>query len=256
MRVGIISDVHGNLLALEAVLADIGASRRLDGIICLGDVAVDGPKPRETVRRLMQLDLPMVLGNTDDWSVVEEQPLPGEEDEEGEEGRKILRETDAWSIGRLPLEERRYLQTFRKTIETQLGPSLVLLCYHGSPRNYMEKILPTTSEEELKEMLGGHERVTVFAGGHTHQQMLRRYRDKVLLNPGSVGLPYDALPDGRVRNPPWAEYAVVEVGEGSDQRSLCVELKRVPVDATEIRRQLLESGMPHPGFWAAGWTPP
>jgi predicted phosphodiesterase len=251
MRVGIISDVHGNLLALEAVLGDIGANGGVDRIVCLGDVVVDGPKPRETVRRLMQLDLPTVLGNTDDWGVAEESAPPGEE--EDEEKRKI-READAWGIDQLTPEEKGYLRTFRKTIQVPLGPSLVLFCYHGSPRNYSEMILPTTPEEELKEMLAGHGQVTVFAGGHTHQQMLRRYRDAVVLNPGSVGLPFEALPDDRVRSPPWAEYAVIEAKEGSDQRSLRVELRRVPIDPAEIRRQLLESGMPYSEFWASGWA--
>ena len=209
MRVGIISDIHGNLLALEAVLADIGAGRRVDRIICLGDVAVDGPKPRETVRRLMQLDLPTVLGNTDDWSVAEEQPSSGEE-EEGEEWRKI-RETGAWSIGRLSPEERGYLQTFRDTIETPLGPYFALLCYHGSPRNYMEKILPTTPEEELKEMLGGHEQTTISAGGHTHQQMLRRY-------PGQ-GPPEPRQRRPSIRHPPRRQGPEPAVGRICHSRS-------------------------------------
>lgn len=66
MPVAIISDIHGNLIALDAVLNAI-AARKIQQIICLGDVAATGPQPREVIARLKQINCPVVMGNMDDW---------------------------------------------------------------------------------------------------------------------------------------------------------------------------------------------
>ncbi|NIW96181.1 MAG: hypothetical protein GWN20_25895, partial [Phycisphaerae bacterium] len=66
MRLAIISDIHGNLIALEAVLAVL-AQEEIDQMVCLGDVAATGPQPHETIARLRELNCPVVMGNTDDW---------------------------------------------------------------------------------------------------------------------------------------------------------------------------------------------
>src|SRR5205807_7695464 len=96
----------------------------------------------------------------------------------------------------------------------------------GSPRSYNEGIVATTPEEELDAIFEGRQAL-VMAGGHTHMQMFRRYKDMLLLNPGSVGLALDRVsPIDQIRNPAWAEYAIVSVDNGS----LSVEMHRVPFD--------------------------
>ena len=91
---------------------------------------------------------------------------------------------------------------------------------------------------------------SVMAGGHTHVQMLRRHRETLLLNPGSVGLPFEQVADGQVRNPPWAEYALVEWAGGE----VSVALRRVPIDARAVVDAILRSGMPHAEWWAQDWA--
>ena len=66
MRIGLIADIHGNLFALDAVLAAL-ARIGMDELICLGDVAALGPQPREVIERLRALRCPVVMGNTDAW---------------------------------------------------------------------------------------------------------------------------------------------------------------------------------------------
>ena len=66
MRIALISDIHGNLTALEAALAEIDR-HKVDRIICLGDVALDGPQPTAVIRRLREQGIPVIKGNTDDW---------------------------------------------------------------------------------------------------------------------------------------------------------------------------------------------
>ena len=129
-----------------------------------------------------------------------------------------------------------------------LGRGRDLLCYHGSPRSNREEIRASTPDAELAERLGP-QRALVMAGGHTHEQFFRRLDQTIVINPGSVGLPYETLPAGGARNPPWAEYAVLTVEDGR----LDVDLRRVPVDQVAIRQALLDSGMPRAEWWAADW---
>ena len=81
-------------------------------------------------------------------------------------------------------------------------------------------------------------------------QLLRRYGEAFVLNPGSVGLPFERKRLSEdVYNPPWAEYALV----GWESASLSIQLKRVPLDITAVTRAALESGMPHAEVWVKDW---
>lgn len=159
MLVALISDLHGNLIALEAVLADLELERP-DRAVCLGDVAATGPQPRETVERLRELGYPVVMGNADAELL---RPIP---DAEGEEARKIV-EIYRWCAGRLSSDHLEYLRGFRPTLEVPLAPEHTLLCFHGSPRSFDEVIVAATPEDGLDEMLSGQEAAVVAGGART-----------------------------------------------------------------------------------------
>ena len=240
MRLGIIADIHANLIALEAVLADL-ALARADQIICLGDVAASGPRPRETVARLRSLNYSTVMGNADE-ELFNFPLLPAED-------VPMYLDVDRWCAAQLSADDLDYLRGFQPTIDVALGDGLTLLCCHGSPRSFNDLIVATTPEDDLAAMLAGYN-ATVIAGGHTHQQMLRRYRGTILLNPGSVGLPYERGPGTEeVRNPPWAEYAILSQANGR----LGIELCRVPIDAGAVAQTIRASGMPHAELLARDW---
>lgn len=243
MRLALISDVHANLISLEAVLADIEA-QGADATICLGDLALTGPQPHQVIERLATLDYPTVMGNCDAWLL---DPRPSEE---ADEHSKLIEEIDYWCLEQLSFEgSLTYLRTLRPTIETPLAEGASLLCFHGSPRDNMEIIVATTPDQELEEMLAGSH-AEVMAGGHIHQPLLRRHRDTFIVNPGSVGLPYlRARRSGEIRTPAWAEYALLTWEGGS----LSVAFRRVPVDAGGIRDVALNSGMPNAEWWAESW---
>lgn len=241
MRVAIISDIHGNLAALQAVLPDIQAENP-DQIVCLGDVAAFGPHPRETIERLRALNCTVVMGNTDEWITD-----PGQPENPADEEARRLEEVGFWCHQQLTPAELDYLRTLCPTVELPLGDGATLLCFHGSPLSCRDVILSTTPEEDLERMLSGSS-AEVMAGGHTHVQMLRRYREAILLNPGSVGLPVERTPAGK-RRPPWTEYALVGWRKGH----LSAELRRVPLDVSEMVRTAHESGMPHAEWWAEDW---
>ena len=244
MRVALIADIHGNLVALDAALAEI-ARERVDQVVCLGDVAATGPRPAETIERLQGLGCPVVMGNADAWLL---DPEPSGVDDED---IRRIEAIDRWCAARLSAAQLAYVATFQPLVQVALDDGVALLCFHGSPRSYDDIILATTPDDELDRMLAGH-RATVLAGGHTHAQVLRRHQHAVLINPGSVGLPYEQIGSpGQTRNPPWAEYAVIGWAAGR----LSVDLRRVPVDVGAVIRDALASGMPHAEWWARDWAP-
>ncbi len=99
------------------------------------------------------------------------------------------------------------------------------LAFHGSPKSYDDWIFSTTPDEELRPLLIDTE-ATVLLGGHTHLQMMRRYEDSLIVNPGSVGLPFREWWPRPVLISPWAEYGVV----GGDNGQLSIDLRRTPFD--------------------------
>jgi len=233
VRTALIADIHGNLVALRAVIADLG-THHADRIVCLGDVAATGPQPAEAVEAVAQLGCDVVMGNTDEWLVE-----PTEEAIEDDDTRRIA-EIDLWAREQLTPEHLALLGRYQARVD--LGE---LICYHGSPRSNTEALLPTTPDAELAHMVAGFER-PVMAGGHTHMAMLRRFRESMVINPGSVGMPFEQTAGGAFRNPPWAEYAIVDGTE--------VEFRRVPVDVGAVTETALASGMPNAGWWVKDWA--
>lgn len=138
------------------------------------------------------------------------------------------------------------LRGFESTVTVELGEGLTVLCCHGSPRSFHESLRSETPEGDLDSLLAGVG-VAVVAAGHTHVPMVRRYRETLVVNPGSVGMPYVRLAGGGVRNPAWAEYALLRVRD----KQLEVLLRRVPVDVDELAEVTLNSGMPHAAEWLA-----
>jgi putative phosphoesterase len=242
MRVALISDIHGNLVALETVFTAI-AKEGVDQILCLGDVAATGPQPRAVLARLRASGCPVVMGNADVWL------LNPQFSETVDEVTRQIEEVDSWCALRLTASDLAYIRTFQPTIEFPLDGDVKLCCFHGSPQSNTDIIEVSTPEATLEQMFAGT-RALVMAGGHTHVQMLRRFREGFILNPGSIGLPFERKRRTEdVYNPPWAEYALVRW----ENASLSIELKRVPVDIDAVKRMILESGMPLAALWARDW---
>lgn len=234
MRIALISDIHGNGVALESVLNDL-KSEHIDHMVCLGDIATVGPQPREVIAQLKAQNSSIVMGNMDAW--FQNPHSLGGSSKSAQRGNEIR----SWDVSQLSPDDLDYLRTFQATIEVSLDMATNLLCYHGSPQSNEEGISSTTSDEDLDRMLSGCH-ATVLAGGHTHTQMVRRYRDITIFNPGSVGAPSRKDQD---HHSSWAEYGII----GWENGSLRIELRRVPVDANLVKQAALDSSMPHPDWW-------
>lgn len=239
MRIAVISDIHGNCIALDAVLADQRA-RALDQVVCLGDAIQGGPQPAETVARLRELGCAIVMGNADAWLLTGQNTSPTEAITDRQ---RAVRE---WSLARLTHADRAFIAAFTPTVTLDLGGRR-LRCFHGSPTSFDDIILPETPHEDALRLLGldgdddAHARnVDILAGGHTHTQQVRRLGQGFFFNPGSVGLSYSQhQPAGVFRADPWADYAILtsEDGEGDgDKRVVALEFRRVPFDLDALLR--------------------
>jgi predicted phosphodiesterase len=208
MRLAVISDIHGNLPALEAVIADI-EQRSVDSIVNLGDLLSGGVQPGATADRLLELDLPTVRGNHE---------------------RQVLTTLPAnmTRSDRLAREEMtaRHLEWFR-SLPLTLEPAPGVLAFHGSPTDDLTYLLETVepdgvrpaTEGEVVERLGGDVRHALLLCGHTHlQRLMHLTTGSLVLNPGSVGWPAyeddDPHPHVMEAGSPHARYAVVDDATG------------------------------------------
>lgn len=224
MKIALLADIHGNLAALEAVLADIAATGGADTILVLGDVAVGGPQPAQVIARLRQAGCVVIQGNTDTFY--------GEGTAAGHAaGAAVAAVMQAQAP--LAVEEIGYLLGLPFSWQADLGGGESLLGVHGSPRRQDEAIRPDVAEEALEEMLAGVT-ATVLAFGHTHRAMVRRHGAITLVNPGTVGR--RIAPD----LDPRAAYAVVSQQNGR----LEVALRRVAYEPAGTLAAAKERGMP------------
>ena len=208
MRVGVISDVHANRVALEAVLGDMPD---VDALVCAGDVVGYNPRPAPCVETLREQDVPTVMGNHD-RAVVTGTGFAGNgmADAGVEHARERLDETAMEWLSDLP-EERLLFEGRMKVV-------------HGHPDDPNRYTYPALFSERL---LDGED---VLVMGHTHVQAHERYDDGVVMNPGSVGQPRD--------DDPRAAYAVV------DLEALTVEERRVEYDVDRVVDAVEAAGLP------------
>lgn len=209
MRIAAISDVHGNLPALDAVMADV-AERRADVVVDLGDLLSGGVQPRETADRLMELDLPTVAGNHERQLLT----LP----------RERMGASDRLAHDTITGRHREWLAGLPAT----LRPADGVLAFHGSPTDDLVYLLETVdpdgarpaTEAEVLERLGTAADVPLLLCGHTHlQSAMRLPTGALVVNPGSVGWPaYDddhPHPHVMEAGSPHARYAIADDASGA-----------------------------------------
>jgi predicted phosphodiesterase len=186
MRVGVVSDIHGNLTALEAVVEGLRDDRP-DLVVQAGDLVVSGPRPAEVLDRVRILGWANVIGNTDEmlWneSVRSEQEARAPK---LTDWLTVLFDTLApWAKERLGNERLGWLRTL--PAEFRVAGTVVM---HASPGNLWRAPMPDASDAELLETYGGLG-ASVIVYGHVHRPFVRALDGLTVVNSGSVGLPYD-----------------------------------------------------------------
>jgi len=225
MRVAVLADIHGNLPALDAVLAEPDVASA-DAVVLLGDIAL-GPMPAQTLDRLTQLGdrAVWVHGNCEREMVTafDGGEVPGPNAADAVASAALIDRTHRDRLDRLPL-------TVTLDIE-QLGPAL--FC-HASPRRDDEMLLVDSAPERWAAALEGAAGVVVC--GHTHMPFDRLAAGHRVLNPGSVGMPYGH---------PGAGWALLGPG---------VTLRQTHYDVAAAARQIAASGHPQAREWAAEYV--
>jgi predicted phosphodiesterase len=192
VRVAALYDIHANLPALEAVLAEVVAAGP-DRIVIGGD-AVTGAMNAETVDALMALGdrAIFVRGNADRWTVQVFDDPTSVSPEEEHPGKRAA----AWAAAQLDAAQRDFVASFAPTVELDVdGIGRTLFC-HGSPRSDEESITTVTPDDRLHRVLDGVE-ARVVVCGHTHVQFDRWLGERRVVNAGSVGMPYEGAPGAR-----------------------------------------------------------
>jgi predicted phosphodiesterase len=233
MRLAVLADIHGNLPALEAVLADLGR-RGADGIVHLGD-CVSGPLwPRETLDLLIAKDWPTVRGNHDRWVWEDRDEPPSTSD--GYARHALDPAGRAW-LGALPMQ-----------LELPGG----ITAFHARPEDdnaYLlediegGRLVQARADAIAARLVGVPGRVVLC--GHSHLPWLLRLPDgRWILNPGSIGAPAydDPTPPAHVSESgsPAARYAMLEL----DGDRVAAELIAIPYDHDRAVRRAAENGRP------------
>ncbi len=220
-RIAVLSDLHGNLAALDACLADLGGQGGADEIVVAGDMCVDGPKPKKVLQRLEEVGARCVRGNTERYLY-----------EEG--GTKAFSPKDAAQIAwtRREIGERWVSWLSELPFALRIGEeNNELLIVHANPVNDEEHLWPD-AEHELLARLIGDERAAAIAFGHLHLPYVRVWQGRMLVNVASAGLPKDGDPR--------ACYAIFTERDGGWQ----VKHRRVPFDVKKVATQLADCGIP------------
>ncbi len=224
MRVAIFSDIHGNLQALDAVLADIDAQRP-DAIYCLGDLVGYGANPNEVADKVRRGDYPTVMGNYDDGVGFDRDECGCAYREEAARARG--QRSLEWTKARVTPALKAYLRTLASELRFDADGSRVLLV-HGSPRKMNEYLFedrPLSSFERLAATSAAE----IVAFGHTHKPYVKNVGGVTFLNVGSVGKPKDG--DWR------ACYALLEDGTPS--------FRRVEYDVAAAAAAIRATDLPH-----------
>ena len=232
MRIAVLSDIHANLPALEAVAADLPT---VDEVWVLGDIVGYGPQPNEVIATLQALGARSVMGNHDGAAIGTVDPVHFNPD---------AKAAIEWTAGVLDANARAYIATL-----PEVRGDGDLTAVHGSPRDPIWEYVtgPGVAAANL-EAFGT--RLCLF--GHTHLPVAFHAMDggidamiglpgtaaslgteRALLNPGSVGQPRDGLRD--------AAYALLELNGERDT----FEFRRVPYDIDRTQRLMRDAGLPH-----------
>lgn len=219
LRIVVISDIHSNLDALEAVVANLP---KYDELFCLGDMVGYGPQPNEVLEKLRLLGPAVVLMGNHDYAVV-----TGNTEGFASHATKAVE----WTRKKINRQNLDYLATLQPSGRLDKG-GVSLGLFHGSPQDplseYIFPGIPRASARKLIEKGGAK----IMLLGHTHMPMLYSFEGEMLGNPGSVGQPRDGDPR--------CSFAILTISDGR----FSFDIKRVEYDAGPVAEKIIEAGLP------------
>lgn len=226
MRLAFISDIHGNALALDAVLEDI-SRKQVDKIYVLGDICYRGPEPKRSLNIIRSLHTEVIKGNADEWVIrgVQRGEVP-------DRALEMMNTERDWTVSQLEQADIEYLKTLPKELHvTMSGVSFHL--FHATPSSLFDIVLPNADDETIQSTMMTSAEADVYVYAHIHRPYIRYVNGKVIMNIGSVGLPFDGLNK--------ASYGIVEIEEEGFRTSI----ERVNFDVEKVIEQYQKTKYPN-----------
>src|SRR3954451_7915829 len=228
VAVAVITDIHGNLPALQAALARID-ELAIERIYCGGDLVGYGPHPHEVCALIAEREIPTIYGNYD-YAIARDLEDCGcayitRHD------REVGQQSVDWTLAHTDQASKDFMRELPFDLRFEVGARRVHLV-HGSPRQGNE-YLSEDKPPRLYERLAGAERSDVLVFGHTHKPWVHEYGGVLFVNCGSVGKPKDGDPR--------AGFAVLDVDE---QGRVQATIERVPYDAGAVACDVAAAGLP------------
>jgi len=227
-RIAVITDIHGNLPALEASLAGIDAIG-VDTIYCGGDLVGYGPHPNEVCRLIAEREIPTIYGNYD-------YAISRDLDDCGcayvtQHDRELGQQSVAWTLAHTDQHTKDFMRDLPFDLRFELGDRRIRLV-HGSPRKVNEYLFED-KPARLYERLAASADRDALVFGHTHKPWIHIYGGVLFVNCGSVGKPKDGDPR--------CAFAILELDPAGE---LQVSIERVPYDAEAVAREVAAAGLP------------
>jgi putative phosphoesterase len=215
MQIAFISDIHGNAIALDAVLKDI-EQQGIDKIYVLGDICYRGPEPKRSLDLVRSLHTEVIKGNADEWVVrgVRAGEVP-------EQALEMMNTERQWILNQLEPSEIDYLNSLPAHLNVRFG-DIEISAFHATPTSLFDVVLPSADDNQIETNLMHTPEAQVYVYAHIHKPYIRFLNGKVIMNIGSVGLPFDGLAK--------ASYGLVEIEDGhlkTSIRRVSYELERV-----------------------------
>ncbi len=213
-RIAVLSDIHGNSAATEAVLADIDAVAP-DATYCLGDLVGYGARPNESIDLIRERAIPTIMGNYDDGVGFDRDDCGCAYKDDGERARG--QQSLMWTRSAVTADRKAWLRSLPPEIRMDVN-GVRLRLVHGSPRRMNEYLFSDRDPASLARIARDAD-CDVLLFDHTHIPWSRRIEGVLMVNTGSVGKPKDGDPR--------ASWVLLTVGTGGDVE---VETRRVDYD--------------------------
>jgi putative phosphoesterase len=226
-RVAVVTDIHGNLPALEAVVEAIGAMQ-VDAVYCGGDLVGYGPHPNEVCRLIEEREIPTIYGNYD-YAIGRDQEDCGcayRDQHDRELGQRSIE----WTLEHTDERSKAFMRGLPFDLRFDLGGRRVRLV-HGSPRKVNEYLFADKPARTFERIAAGAD-CDVLVFGHTHQPWINDYGGVLFVNCGSVGKPKDGDPR--------AAFALLD----TDGDGVRASIERIEYDADAVAREVAAVGLP------------
>lgn len=223
MKLAVLSDIHGNLPALNAVLKDIN-NIGVNKYIIAGDHIVDCPQPNEVLDKIKSLNAYIIKGNREQYVTEYHQGMHNEWNNHKQMSAVL------WTYNTLNEQNIKYINELPEQLNISFTGIDAIRVVHGSPLKINDKLFPFTHTERLEKAVKAVKEPVLICG-HTHESWSRIAYNKLIVNPGSVGVPFN--------NNRFAEYAVLVWENNKWTVSHC----QVKYDLGELENTFIESGI-------------